>query len=168
MRTINFNWNKHIKLDAGRLPDFKPLRGKVWEFLIPDIAIGYRVFKCFYDNKYYIFNGKDIVSILTFCGRILWFKGLEPVLNKVAFGREYINLLDGTLRVSFSGSNFFVDERLVGYIGSENRLSWALKCLLKFKLLPYKPWSGIRYDETIIDQVLALTLLISEVASLDS
>ncbi|ODB34759.1 hypothetical protein BB427_03285 [Pseudoalteromonas sp. BMB] len=168
MRTINFNWNNHIKLDADVLPELKPLKGKVWEFLIPDIDTDYRVFKSFHDNRYYIFNGNNVVSILTFYGRILRFRSLEPTLNKVVVGKEYNNLLDGTLKVSFSGSDFFVGERLVGNIGSENRLSWAVKCLLKFKLLAYNPWNGIRYDETIIDQGLALTLLISEVASLDS
>lgn len=155
-------------MDADVLPELKPLKGRVWEFLIPDVDIDYRVFKCFHDNRYYIFKGKDVVSILTFYGRILRFKSLEPTLNKVVVGKEYNNLLDGTLKVSFSGSDFFVDERLAGNIGSENRLSWAVKCLLRFKLLPYKPWNGIKYDETIFDQDLALTLLISEVASLDS
>lgn len=168
MLRVNFKWNNHIELDSKALPEFKHLSGEVWEFLLPDEQSEYRIFRSFHNNNYYIYSDRELVSVIGCSGDIEEYQGIKVTSNRVALGKEYTNLTDSPLRVNAAGYQFYIEDKLVAEIGEENRFTWLLKSFLKFKILSYDPWDGIKFDEKKISKALALTLLISEAVNSDT
>ena len=135
---------------------------------MPELNPNYRVFRCFNDNNYYAYKGEDLISIVSCSGKVEQYLGVVPTKNKVAIGTEYANLVTGLLKINGTGNKVYLNDEPVADIGGENRFTWMVKSIFKFKLLNYEPWDGIKFNEHKLDVSLALTLVISSMAIIDT
>lgn len=165
---INFNWNSHVTLSKDETRNYSELNGKAWEFLLPDINPEYRVFRSFYDNNYYIYRDDKLISTVGCSGEIKKYLGVVPKKLFRSLGSEFDNLASGKVKINCAGNKVFIDNEEVAKIGSENRLSWFIKSILGFKFLKFEPWNGIKFNECKLDVSLALTLVISSMAEIDT
>lgn len=165
---INFYWNSHVTLSKDEIKKYRALNGQAWEFLLPDLNPEYRVFRSFYDNNYYIYRDKELVSTVGCSGEIKKYLGITPKKLFRSIDREFENLVPGKFKINCSGNKVFIDNEEVAEIGSENRFSWFIKSILGFKFLKYEPWNGIKFNEHKLDVSLALTLVISSIAEIDT
>lgn len=167
MRKINFNRNHFKQIDDGIIKGLEKLRGKLWEFILPDIDSSWRVFKSFYNGFYYIYEKDYLVSIIGCSGEIIEYRGTKPLVKRTGCVIEYENIIDGVVSISGGGNKLYLNDNLVAKLGGEDRFTWLLKCIVNLKLLPFKRWHGIEFDEQKIDIGLALTLKVTSLATLD-
>ncbi len=171
MSVINISWNNKTILSAKSLDGYKDLNGDVWEFIITDSKKSYRVFRNFYDSKYYVYIldpdvRERLISVVGCSGKLERYLGKNLTKNFVTSGSEY-NLLEDKLSIKNSGK-IYLNNKLVAAIGSENRFTWLCKIIFRCKVNKYNPWSGIKFNTYKIDESLALTLIVSSMANLDS
>ncbi|MEZ7204860.1 hypothetical protein [Pseudoalteromonas sp. DY56-GL79] len=171
MSVVNLSWNKKVSLTSDSLKGFKELKGDLWEFLVKDTKNNYRVFRSFFDNKYYIYElnepeGEFLIAKLQCNGDFETYLNKKAIKDFVWFGSQYSNLVEGKLKID-SFNKIYLDDELVAAIGEENRINWLCKFILQGGKNRYRKWSGIKYNSFKINEGLAISLAVSSMVNLD-
>ncbi|WP_194867439.1 hypothetical protein [Pseudoalteromonas sp. PPB1] len=171
MSVVNLLWNKKITLTSDSLEGFKELKGDLWEYLVKDTNNTYRVFRSFFDNKYYVYEliepkGETLIAKLHCNGDFETYLNKKTIKDFVWFGSQYSNLAEGKLKID-NYSKIYLNDELVAFVGGENRVNWFFKVVLHGRKIRYRKWSGIKYNSFRINERLALSLVVSYMANLD-
>ena len=171
MSVVNLSWNKKSSLTSDSLKGFKELKGDLWEFQVKDTKNNYRVFRSFFDNKYYVYElsdleGEFLIAKLHCNGDFETYLNKKALKDFVWFGSQYSNLAEGKLKID-NFNKVYLNDELVAAIGEENRINWLCKFILDGSRSRYRKWSGIKYNSFKLNESLALSLAVSSMANLD-
>jgi hypothetical protein len=170
LRIIDFNGGE-VRVEENTMPDYpylresknKYLKKNILEMISSVITSEYRIYEL-NDCNYYIFHNLNLYAKVSSGGRLEEYLNHKVIDEFVWSGRKYKNVVDGELSVNSTINEVFINEVLVAEIGAENRFTWLLKCMFKQKCIKYQPWKGMKFDENLLDEGLAVTLLVCRIA----